>query len=186
MTMTRTTISVHRPRLVLPSALGPSILPSARDQIQASRPSPISPIHPHVPASVMASHALVSVSSSTVVDLVADTQMRSRVAHLRMMITFLTPRDAKASLSADRRLGLFNREIAKTLACLQNLLSIRLDDAGPSLQQILGHVRCMVDNRYRAGPDSRTVTKSSAPFLIDKSCAYLTSMSYMSGMDSGE
>jgi hypothetical protein len=63
---------------------------------------------------------------------------------------------------------------------------MRLDDAGHSLQQILGHIRCTVDNRHHAGHDSRTVANSSTPFLNVKPCACLTSMSYTSGMDSWE
>jgi hypothetical protein len=43
----------------------------------------------------------------------------------------------------------------------------------------------MVDNRLQAGLDSRTVAKSLAFFLNDKSCACSTSMSHTSGMGSG-
>lgn len=151
---------------LISSAHLPPALPSAPDQTPPSPLSPISPLPPPAHASATASPAPASVSSSTAVDPAADTPMRSPAAHLPMMSMFPAPPAAKASLSAARRLRPFNWEIGKKTPRLQNLLSkTRLDDAGHSLQQILGHIHCTVDNRHHAGHDSRTVAKSLAPLM---------------------
>jgi len=152
-----TTSSAHHPQLALPSA---------PDQTPPSPPSRISQTSRPAHANDMASPVPASASSSTAVDPAADTPTRNPAAHLPMRSTFPSPPAAKASLSAARRLHPFNREIENPHACLQNLLSnTRLDDAGHSLQQILGYTLCTVDNRHQAGLDSPTVANTMAPLM---------------------
>jgi hypothetical protein len=174
-------------RMILTSsAHPPPALRSALDQTPPFHPCQISQTPRPAHASAMVSPDPASVSSSTAADPAADTPTRNPAAHLPMMSIFHDPPADKALLSATRRLSPFNREIEKTLACLQNLLLLRPDDAGHSLQQILGHICCTVDNRHHAGHDSRTVATSLAKFLNVKSCSCSTSKSYATGMDSGE
>jgi len=105
-----------------------------------------------------------------------------------MRSIFPNPHAVKVSLSGTRRQRPLRREEEKKDPCLLAKLAFsdKIDDAGHSLQQILGYIRCTVHNRHHAGHDSRTVATFLALFPNVKSCSCSMSMSNTSGMDSGE